>query len=244
MKKKVQYYFNQGASTYDETAEVQVHVANQLIQYIKNHSAETILEIGCGTGLYSQQLFTLFPNGSFLLTDIAEDMIKVCQNKFANRSNIDFLCMDAEKINVSQQFDLITSSMTFHWFTDIKKSLENLIDKLQKGGKLIFSLVGNQSLTEWQQSCEKFQIQAGTPSFPTFNDLSAWFPSLKIDRCTFHYTYSNVYSFLQSLKKLGARASRDFHQPQSVAKLRHLLSYYSKEYPVSYEILYGSFTKS
>src|SRR5437762_1931232 len=129
MKRKIIRYFNQGASTYDSAAEVQTYVAQQLVARLENISAKEILEIGCGTGLLSQQLISLFPDASFLLTDIAPVMVETCQNRFMNQPKIKIACLDGETIAVESKFDLITSSMTLHWFDDVTQGLEKIIDK-------------------------------------------------------------------------------------------------------------------
>ena len=47
--------FHEFLNTYDNYAFVQKKVAQKLIEFLeKNEEFETVLEIGCGTGIYSQ----------------------------------------------------------------------------------------------------------------------------------------------------------------------------------------------
>lgn len=49
--------FHEFLNTYDNYAFVQKKVAQKLIEFLeKNEEFETVLEIGCGTGIYSQKL--------------------------------------------------------------------------------------------------------------------------------------------------------------------------------------------
>ena len=42
-----------------------------------------VLELGCGTGLFSRHLVQLYPHGHFVLTDVAPAMIAECRRNVA-----------------------------------------------------------------------------------------------------------------------------------------------------------------
>ena len=87
LKKQIIRHFNAGASTYDTTASVQARVAHGLTLRLPNVMPHTVLEIGCGTGLFSQYLPTYFPQASLWLTDIAPAMVAKCRQKFLKQLN-------------------------------------------------------------------------------------------------------------------------------------------------------------
>lgn len=243
MKQKIIQYFNQGASTYHTAGEFQATVAQTLVPRLSNISAENILEIGCGTGYLSQHLIALFPNASLLLTDIAPAMIKTCKNNFSHYKKIKTMCIDAESMTTEPEFDLITSSMTLHWFENPMLSFKKISDKLRPGGKFIFSMLGEGSLIEWRQMCEQFQLASQKRVFPNKEAVMNYIPGLTVDVQIFQQRYANAYEFLQSLKLIGARAPDKNHYPDSAVKLRRLFRHYSNEIIMSYEVFFGSYTK-
>lgn len=244
MKERILQCFNKGAETYDSAAIVQMQVAERLATRLPRNSAQTILEIGCGTGYFSQRLTDRYPEASFFLTDIAPAMVSVCKNRFSS-PKIKIACIDGESLALPDQFDLITSNMTLHWFTDIKKSFEKIIERVSSaGGQFVFAMLGEHSLIEWREICENNHLQIPTPLFPSQEKLKEYFPEIKIESEIFQQPYQNVYEFLRSLKNLGATATRTDYLPLSAGKLRQLMRRFDQQINISYEILYGSYKKS
>src|SRR5579862_6443089 len=90
--------FNKKASTYGAAAEVQAYVAAQMAQRLKGLRPQSVLEIGCGTGLLSQYLIQLFPHAALLLTDVAPAMLMQCQQSLSVHPAMDLVCMDGEQL--------------------------------------------------------------------------------------------------------------------------------------------------
>lgn len=243
MKQKIIRSFNQGARTYHSAAEVQTYVAQQLATRLSLLSATRILEIGCGTGLLSQHLIASFPHAHLTLTDIAPEMLKTCHERFATIPNIQVNYADGEALSMNQTFDLITSSMTLHWFEDIEKGINNIIKKLSSGGVLVFAMLGEKSLYEWRDMCEQMNILPAQLNFPQIDFLKERFPELTFNTELYQQSYTTAYDFLSSLKKLGATATPIGHIPVSVSQLRRLFQRYNHEILMTYEIIYGCYTK-
>lgn len=243
MKEKIIHYFNQGATTYENAAELQINVAQNLASRLKNIPAKQILEIGCGTGLFSQHLLSQFPQASLLLTDIAPSMVQICNARFSNYSQVATACMDSETLSYPKEFDLIASSMTLHWVGNIKACINNLTNHLAPGGVLMFSMLGENSLYEWREMCEQFHVPAATLLFPAHQWLKNAFPMLQIEIEMIKQPYASAHDFLNSLKSLGARAPYSGHVPASAGKLRKLLRHYSNPIEMTYEVIYGYYKK-
>src|SRR3712207_7303503 len=64
--------FEKHFNSYEENAIVQKKVAQNLAQFFTEipHSPKTILEIGCGTGIFSREILKYFPNTNLSLNDI------------------------------------------------------------------------------------------------------------------------------------------------------------------------------
>jgi malonyl-CoA O-methyltransferase len=243
LKNKVQQRFNKSAITYNSAADLQKRIARTLATTMRELKPKNILEIGCGTGLLSRELLTLFPTAEILLTDIAPNMLNACQKDLNTIANIKTLCIDGEKINLNTQFDLISSSMTMHWFNDFKSSLANLIAHLAPNGVLQFALVGKNSLTEWQQICSAEKWQVGTPNFPSQQSLATMQPGLELNTRIEQITYPNSYLFLKSLQQLGATATPAKYKPLRRAQLDYLFAKFNQPLTISYEIIYARYQR-
>jgi malonyl-CoA O-methyltransferase len=247
LKKQIINCFNSGAYTYNAAADIQQVAACVLAMRLSEVSPASILEIGCGTGLFSQFLPQYFPEAHILLTDIAPEMLRVCQQRFVAHPNIKLACQDGEALTTPSGFDLIVSSMTLHWFTDFFASVEKIIAKLNPGGTFIFAMLGNKSLLEWREVCEADSHCRPTPTFPKADAVRAAFPDLQIDADVTCLTYNNTYHFLKTLKSLGATAADINHITLAPGRLRRIMRAFDKtgagNISISYEVIYGSYTK-
>lgn len=233
--------FNRGALTYNQAAFLQHKVAEKLATCFLPENAGKILEIGCGTGLLSQHLINKFPYADLYLTDIATSMLEQCKQQFADKTNVTFLQMDAETPPNLPQFDLITSSMTFHWFNQLTQSIKHFKQQLKPGGKLLFSMLSDNSLQEWRDCCSENQIAAATPLFPSVNDLKQEFPEIKFHVELITEMYPSAHAFLHTLKSIGAVAPRENYQQLTAGALRKLLRQRQHEFNISYEVVYAEY---
>jgi malonyl-CoA O-methyltransferase len=246
-KKQIINCFNSGAYTYNAAADIQQVAARGLAARLSGILPASILEIGCGTGLFSQFLPQHFPGARILLTDIAPEMLRVCQQRFVAEPNIVMVCQDGEALTTPGGFDLIVSSMTLHWFTDFFASVEQIIAKLNPGGTFIFAMLGDKSLLEWREICEADSHCRPTPTFPKADAVRTAFPKLQIDVDVTHVTYTNTYQFLKTLKSIGANATDINHITLSPGRLRRIMRAFDKtgadNISIAYEVIYGSYTK-
>jgi malonyl-CoA O-methyltransferase len=244
IKEQVTNHFNAGALSYEAVAQMQAQVAMELTARIPSTSVHSVLEIGCGTGLLSQYLPTLFPNATIWLTDIAPAMVKECTQRFMQQARIKTVCVDGECFSFATQFDLITSSMVLHWFTDISQALLHIRRQLMPGGYFVFSILGENSLHEWRDLCTENAVQWGTPVFPSPQILQDALPGLELSVVTYRETYPSAHAFLNVLKKLGATAPHAGYTALSAGKLRSVLRRFESKMTISYEVIYGSYRKS
>lgn len=247
LKEKVINCFNSKAYTYAAAADIQPLVAELLASQLSDISARSVLEIGCGTGLFSQYLTQYFPTAKLLLTDIAPAMVEICQERFKQLSRVSVMCMDGELLTTSTQFDLIASSMTLHWFVDLQQSLQSIIEKLAPGGRFIFAVLGQNSLQEWRHICRVHNASVPTPIFPTGQELQTMIPDLKVQIDVLQQHYHSAQDFLNTLKALGANAAHADHEPLSPGVLRRIMRAFDhasfEGMNITYEIIYGSYIK-
>ncbi|MFA4887965.1 MAG: malonyl-ACP O-methyltransferase BioC [Candidatus Omnitrophota bacterium] len=139
--------FSKSAYRYDEYAFIQRFAARRLIEEIPENNFKQILEIGCGTGIYTQLLKARFGPSRIRAVDISERMIKVARQNLREK-NIEFEIGDAEKIALKQPYDLITSNSAIQWFESIESAFQRYAHALNKGAWFVFSSFGPLTFTE------------------------------------------------------------------------------------------------
>lgn len=81
-----------------------------------------VLDLGAGTGLFSQHVLQRYPNATFVLTDVAAKMLEVAEQRFADQADqFEFTGGDYRSLQAVGDFDLIISSLSIHHLTDEEK---------------------------------------------------------------------------------------------------------------------------
>ena len=140
-KQKVKEHFSKASGTYENSACVQYAMAKTLNGMIDEREYDSVLEIGCGTGVLSQLFVKKHSFLSLILNDLSDSMLEVCWQKFKEDDRITCLQADAENLPeiYKNRFSLIISNACFQWFKDLNGVLLNLKNSLKKDGSLIFS---------------------------------------------------------------------------------------------------------
>lgn len=240
-KEQIVAGFNRGAKTYTQVASLQAQIAQNLSERLPEIEPQQVLEVGCGTGLFSQYLVKTYPQAKLVLTDISPAMIAECQQHLVNTANTEWHCMDGETITAKSAFDLITSCMTLHWFKELPASLLRFKQSLKKNGRLVFALLTENSLQEWRTMCQHFNYPVATPPFPAITELKKHFPEWQFSVETIQTKYANARAFLRTLKSLGATAARSGYQSLTAAQMRRLIRHFAHEIHVTYEVIYGEY---
>lgn len=118
--------------------------ANELIEIpimkkmLPNLEGKDVLDLGCGAG-YMSRYFAERGAKSVLGLDISKNMIE--EARLANEfSNVSFEIMAMEDISkLNRKFDMIFSSLAFHYIEDFDKLTHDISNLLNEGGVLLFS---------------------------------------------------------------------------------------------------------
>mgnify|MGYP004555170667 FL=1 len=101
-------------------------------------AGKSVLDLGCGCG---QSCVDFVRNGaeSVLGIDISEKMLAVA-NKEAKNDKIKYLQMSMSELDkLSMKFDIVYSSLAFHYVPDFQKFANDIYNLLNTGGYLLFS---------------------------------------------------------------------------------------------------------
>ena len=87
--------FSKYAQVYDRHAHIQKIMASRLASFIPDKTPKQILEIGCGTGLFTRHLLIRQLN-NLILNDISREMIKLLQKKISLPNSTSIIIGNAE----------------------------------------------------------------------------------------------------------------------------------------------------
>jgi tRNA (cmo5U34)-methyltransferase len=96
--------------------------ALELIPFKDNHPIN-VLDLGAGTGLFSQLVFEQYPRANFTLVDIAPKMLDLARERFALHPNqFDYRVADYRDFSEQEVYGLVISSLSIHHLTDPEKA--------------------------------------------------------------------------------------------------------------------------
>lgn len=132
IKKKSQYgkeWQNLGPEFYQKLYDrFPLHHEN-FLEYFKSKSdVFSILEIGCGTGIYPIGFKELFSEKKYTGFDISESAINYCEN----HSNFEFVCDDFIKMELNKKFDMVFSHAVIDHVYDIDSFLSKIVKTCRK----------------------------------------------------------------------------------------------------------------
>ncbi len=203
--------FSKSASSYDDHAEVQKECARKLLTLIKRKHFPRILEIGCGTGVYTHMLSKKYSDSEIVALDISDEMIKIAREKVP-KEGIDFISADGEQIEVDGKFDLITSNASFQWFENLGTALRLFAGSLAEDGLLCFSMYGPETFKELEEVFKHHFGRRRWLSSAKFNSreeteerLKKHFKDFDIKEEHFTVDFFSLWDFLRNIKHTGTR---------------------------------------
>ena len=135
--------FNEVADTYDHDFLTPRRPAGRLAEWIAPGSDVRVLELGCGTGIFTEYLAEAMRcGGSILATDIAEQMIAVARKKNIGDESVAIEFQEADGSSLpfeDNTFDLAVSALALFGFPDVPKALSEWQRVVKPGGSLAFS---------------------------------------------------------------------------------------------------------
>lgn len=139
--------FEFNGEEYKQSSKHQKEWGRDLISQLSLKGNETILDIGCGDGVLTEQLTEFVPKGKVIGIDASVGMIETARK--IQKDNLEFLQMDINKMSFVNQFDVIFSNATLHWIKNHERLLEKSIIALKKGGIILWDFAGNDNCSNF-----------------------------------------------------------------------------------------------
>lgn len=218
--RKVSEKFTRAASTYDTHAIAQYSIALKLASKFEEICAckiSDLLEIGCGTGLFTREYSRWLRPERATFVDITRT------GPFGIADEERYVTEDAEKWIVADtaEYDAIVSASCIQWFADIPRFLAECARRLRSGGILAVStfLPGNMS--------ELDEVRPAPLLYPKKNQLIEWlehdFTDIEVTDEEIKVEFKSVREMLMHLKHTGVGGSAP-SSGRSMSDIAHLKS--------------------
>lgn len=142
--------FAKASESYLQHALVQRQIALRMIvllrRYVPEEAHRNVLEIGCGTGLFTRAYWHNWQPEHLLLNDLCPEV--VCFFADLPQGRVRFVAKDAETLDFPSGQDLIVSCSALQWFEAPVRFLSGCRRLLSAGGYLAFSTFGPRNAEE------------------------------------------------------------------------------------------------
>lgn len=237
--------FSRYAHTYDRYANLQKLTGCQLLKLLSSSVHRAVLEIGCGTGNYTMLLRDKFPAAKLQAVDISPGMIKIASEKF-KKSEVEFIVADAERLDLKQGYDLITSNACFQWFNNFEGALKKYKGAINSGGYLVFSLFGPETFKELKECLRAFGFTNNSVNFISQeklrSNLAVNFQEIRIREVIYQETFSSLRGLFEKIRYTGIRGSgagnKSIFTPGMLKKIEAFYLGRFKEIKATYQVFY------
>jgi len=135
---------------YAKYSAAQLAWARELIGRLNLRGDESVLDIGSGDGKVTAEIAAALPRGRVIGIDGSHEMVEFARAHYDDKRfpNLEFVCMDARRIELNRRFDFVFSNAALHWVEDHPAVLKGLNRLMRRGGKLIISCGGRGNAME------------------------------------------------------------------------------------------------
>ena len=168
------------ADKYDSIGSApQADAGRDLIALAEINKADSILDLGCGTGNLTLELARLAPEGSVTGLDPSDEMLKKALDISRGIPNLSFIKGSAQGMDFEAAFELVFSNSALQWVKEQRQAIERTYRALKPGGRITFQMPAKGFFPELLEYTSEAIKTTGLERF--FKDFSLpWcFPSKK-----------------------------------------------------------------
>jgi len=105
---------------------------------LEGASPARVLDLGCGTAQLTDDLRRRWPNATVVGLDLSADMLAAAQRRLGH--TLPFVRANSAALPFAESsFDLVTSSLSYHWYPDAGRVLAQLARVIRPGGRFVLA---------------------------------------------------------------------------------------------------------
>lgn len=198
---------------------IEIPAFRSMMPDVKN---KKILDLGCGYG-ENDKYYKELGAKSVLGLDISTHMIEMA-NKYNKDKDINYKVMAMEDIcKINDKFDIVMSSLAFHYVKDYNELVKNIYNLLNKDGYLIFSQEHPfTTCIKYTENVKKGHTIIDNKYFGLFSDYNRpgirskeWFEK---DVIKYHRTFSEIINILVKNGFSVEEINEPVATPEAIAK--------------------------
>jgi len=200
--------FGKAACNYDQHAAFQRDIGHRLLAQLPSDlTGVRILDLGCGTGYFSQLLNQ--KGATVVCVDIATAMLEQARLRCGD-IGMSYVHADAEQLPFGDsEFDIVFSTLALQWCDDLSVPLHEIRRVLKSSGKVYFSTLVDGSLFELKSAWMKVDSHQHVNNFITFNQVKialaqAQYSQHHLNLAEVTVWYDSAFSLMRDLKGIGA----------------------------------------
>lgn len=238
MNKPAADNFSRSAWRYDQFADIQRLLQDELINWVKQEGIyyRDILDIGCGTGRFISDLAKNFLQARIFGLDASFEMVKISHAKTSG-------CVVADAGNLpfrSNSFDLIVSNAVYQWVQDLELAFGQARGLLRPSGFFFFNCFTAKTL-EGLRRCFEIETNPLPDKELVISSLSrAGFNKWEIKERSLNKNFSDLYAILSWLKNIGANRLGHRQVFLTPARLAALNDVYCRQHKMDKDV-YANF---
>lgn len=233
MLNNIRRCFNKASGTYDEYSLTQQKVGANLIETLGlyTQTMENIIDLGCGSGIVTEQLALQYRYNEFYAIDIADQLLLLA-NKRLTKYKILTLEQDFDNL-MNKEFNLMFANMSLQWSLDIAETIKKIAARLHVNGILAFSIPLSGTFPELiNYSRNHYYLAEQIQHYINNAGLEC------IKHCTeyFYLSFSSTKLALKTIKSVGANCvfqptcrtlkGKTFLERQDVHALTYHIGYF------------------
>lgn len=250
---QIQANFSKAAKDYSAHAKVQQEIGRRLMQRFDYYKLkpERALDLGAGTGYFSQQLKKRFNQCQVVAFDLSESMLKKIKKGILKPVSRVKGCMTRLPFKTNS-YDIVFANQVIHWHADYLTLFKEIARVLKPSGVFVFSTLGPDTFIELKQAwaeVDEYQHAYSFVDMHLLGDalLKAGMAEPVVDMEYLTARYQEIKTLARDLKAQGvqhntSRARQGLTTPSQWSAFSNAYDKYRDEdglLPLSYEVIYG-----
>lgn len=210
--------FSKNSSSYECYNFIQKKVALKLTSKI-TRDFKNILDLGCGDGLVYKNITCNFEK--FVGIDLSESMLKL----HPKDEKVSLFCEDFDKFENFKEFDLVLSSSSLQWSSDIYSLIKKIESQSENFALAIFTRGTFKNLREF------LKLKSFLPNKQDLQNIFS--KNVSCETLTYKIKFDSNLSMLRYIKKSGVSGGK---RELSIKEVKNFLRHFDKNY-LEFEIL-------